>query len=137
MVFKNTADIERLLAGLTKAGVPDLPALAKAGMNPKDRLTGTEIRSLMFGHETRGKLAFDTFLPMRRTTSVDGAVNETIGQRTRKGTSWVQGNFLCNAFPGELTSCGAIYRNVFRTPGRDDEYKAVYRWDQFEFSVVK
>lgn len=137
MVFKNAADIERLLAGLTKAGVPDLPALASAGMNPKDRLTGAEIRSLMFGHETRGRLAFDKFLPMQRTTSVDGAVSETIGQRTRSGTSWVQGNFLCNAFPVELTSCGAIYRNVFRTPGRDDEYKAVYRWDQFEFSVVK
>ena len=28
MVFKNTADIERLLAGLSRAGVPDLPALA-------------------------------------------------------------------------------------------------------------
>ncbi|PAQ11457.1 adenylate/guanylate cyclase domain-containing protein [Mesorhizobium temperatum] len=137
MVFKNTADIERLLAGLTKAGVPDLPPLARAGMNPKDRLTGAEIRSLMFGHEIRGKFAFDKFLPMQRTTSVDGAVSETFGLRTRTGTSWVQGNFLCDAFPGELTSCGAIYRNVFRTPGRDDEYKAVYRWDQFEFSVVK
>ncbi|MFI0845288.1 tetratricopeptide repeat protein [Mesorhizobium sp. IMUNJ23232] len=137
MVFKNTADIERLLAGLTKAGVPDLPAFAKAGMNPKDRLTGAEIRSLMFGHETRGKLVFDKFLPMQRATSVDGTVIETIGQRTRSGTSWVQGNFLCNAFPGELTSCGAIFRNVFRTPGRDDEYKAVYRWEHFEFAVVK
>ncbi len=136
MVFKNTADIERLLAGLAKAGVPELPALAAVGMNPKDRLTGAEIRSLMFGHETRGKLVFDQFLPMQRTTSIDGTVSETIGQKTRSGTSWVQGNLLCNAFPVELTSCGAIYRNVFRTPGRDDEYKAVYRWDQFEFSVV-
>ncbi|GLS30815.1 TolB amino-terminal domain-containing protein [Mesorhizobium albiziae] len=137
MVFKNTADIDRLLAGLTKAGVPDLPALARVGMNPKDRLTGGEIRSLMFGHEARGKLALHKFLPMQRATSADGTLSETVGQRTRTGASWVQGNFLCDAFPGELTSCGAIYRNVFRTPGRDDEYKAVYRWNQFEFSVVK
>ena len=137
MVFKNTADIERLLAGLTKAGVPELPALAGAGMNPKDRLNGAEIKSLMFGHETRGKMVLHKFLPMQRTTSVDGTVSETVGERTRVGTSWVQGNFICNAFPGELTSCGAIYRNIFRTPGGDDEYKAVYRWDQFEFSVVK
>ncbi len=136
MVFKNTADIERLLAGLTKAGVPDLPALAWAGMNPNDRLTGAEMRSLMFGHEARGKLVLHKFLPMQRATSADGTLSETVGQRTRTGTSWVQGNFLCNAFPVGLTSCGAIYRNVFRTPGRDDEYKAVYRWEQFEFSVV-
>jgi hypothetical protein len=84
MVFKNTADIERLLAGLTKAGVPDLPPLARAGMNPKDRLTGAEIKSLMFGHETRGKFAFDKFLPMQRTTSVDGAVSQTFGLRTNR-----------------------------------------------------
>ncbi|MET3597096.1 class 3 adenylate cyclase/TolB-like protein/Flp pilus assembly protein TadD [Mesorhizobium shonense] len=137
MVFKNTADIERLLAGLTKAGVPELSALAKAGMNPKDRLTGAEIKSLMFGHETRGKLVMPTFLPMQRTTSIRGAVSETVGQRSRVGTSWVQGDFLCNAFPRELTSCGAIFRNSFRTPGRQDEYKSVYRWEQFEFSVVE
>ncbi len=136
MVFKNTADIERLLAGLTKAGVPELPALAAVGMNPKDRLTGAEIRSLMFGHEARGKMVLHKFRPMQRATSADGTLSETVGQRTRTGTSWVQGNFLCDAFPRELTSCGAIYRNVFRTPGRDDEYKAVYRWEQFEFSVV-
>ena len=80
---------------------------------------------------------FDKFLPMQRITSVDGTVSETIGQRTRAGTSWVQGNFLCNAFPGRLTSCGAIFRNVFRTPERDDEYKAVCRFQHLEFSVVK
>jgi hypothetical protein len=49
----------------------------------------------------------------------------------------VQGNFLCSAFPGELTSCSAIFRNPFRTPGQQDEYKAVHRWEHYEFSVVK
>jgi adenylate cyclase len=137
MVFKNTADIERLLAGLTKAGVRDLPATASAGMNPKDRLTGPEIKALVFGHEMRGKLVLPEFLPMKRTTSVDGALTETLGTRTRIGTSWVQGNFLCNAFRGGLTRCGAIFRNSFRTPTNQDEYKAVYRWEQFEFSVVR
>jgi len=137
MVFKNTADIERLLAGLTKAGVRDLPAVASAGMNPENRLTGAEIRSLMFGHEMHGKQVFPKFLPMQRATSADGTLSETVGTRTRNGTSWVQGDFLCNAFPGELTSCGAIFRNSFSTPRGQDEYKAVHRWAQFEFSVVK
>ena len=97
-------------------------------MDPKDRLTGAEIRSLVFGHETRGRMVFPEFLPMKRTISADGAVSETIGQTTRTGTSWVQGDFLCRAFPGGRTSCGAIFRNAFRTPRREDEYKAVYRF---------
>ncbi|WP_274628423.1 tetratricopeptide repeat protein [Arvimicrobium flavum] len=137
MVFKNTTDIERLLAGLTRAGVPDLPALAAAGMKSSDRLTGAAIRSLLFGYEMRGKSALNQFLPMQATISADGALKETVGAKTRFGTTWVQDDFICKSFPGELTSCGAIFRNVFKTPGRDEEYKAVYRWEQFEFSVVK
>jgi adenylate cyclase len=137
MVFKNTADTERLLAGLAKAGVPDLPAIARAGMDPKDRLTGSEIRSLLFGHETRGRLIFPKFLPMARTISADGILDQTIGDEKHSGKAWVQGDFLCKSFPGELTSCGAIFRNPFRTPGHEDEYKAVHRWNQYEFSVVR
>ena len=137
MVFKNTADMERLLAGLSRAGVPDLPAIWSAGLHAQDRLTGVEIKSVIFGHQTQGRLIFGEFLPIKRTTSTDGAVHETVGTKTREGTSWLQGNFLCSAFAEELTSCGAIYRNVFRTPGRDDEYTAVYRWGLSEFSVVK
>ncbi len=117
--------------------MPDLPALGSVGLDAKDRLTGVEIKSLIFGRQTQGRLIFGEFLPIKRTTSADGAVHETVGTMTREGTSWAKGNFLCNAFPEELTSCGAIYRNVFRTPGRDDEYTAVYRWHQSEFSVVK
>ena len=52
-VFKNEADIERLLDGLSKAGVPELPA--DVDLDPKDRLTGPEIKSLVFGHELRGR----------------------------------------------------------------------------------
>jgi TolB-like protein/class 3 adenylate cyclase/Flp pilus assembly protein TadD len=137
MVFKNTADVERILAGLTRAGVRDLQAWASAGMDPNNRLTGAEIRSLIFGHEIRGKLIFPHFLPMQRITSSEGAVREIVGDRTRVGSAWVQGNFVCMAFPKYLTSCGAIFRNTFKTPGRQDEYTAVYRLEQFEFSVVK
>ena len=52
-VFKHEADIERLLAGLGKAGVPELPA--DVDLRAKDRLTGAEIKSLIFGRELRGR----------------------------------------------------------------------------------
>jgi adenylate cyclase len=138
MVFKNTADIERILVGLTRAGVHDLPL--SWGMDPKNRLTGAEIRSLIFGHETRGKTVYPDFRPMQLTPLSEGAVREIVGETTRVGTAWVQGDFLCKAFPRDLTSCGAIFRNSFRTPGRQDEYEAVYGapgWEKEEFSVVR
>ena len=134
-VFKSEADISRLLAGLSKAGVPDLPP--GVDLDPKDRLTGAEIKSLVFGHELRGpKIAPDTEL-YERTTSTDGSLRVTFGSTTLEGRSWVQGNFLCNAYPKELTVCGAIFRNSSGTPERQNEYRAVYRWEQFEFSVVR
>ena len=83
MVFKNTADIERLLAGLSKAGVPDLPALASAGMNaegPAHR-GGNKVSHLR--PRNAWTTMFPEFLPMQRTTSADGAVSETVGPKTR------------------------------------------------------
>ncbi|PBB32061.1 hypothetical protein [Mesorhizobium sp. WSM3868] len=138
MVFKNTADIERILVGLTRAGMHDLPL--SWGMDPKNRLTGAEIRSSILGHEIRGKTVYPDFRPMQLTTSSEGAVREIVGETTRVGTAWVQGDFLCKAFPRDLTGCGAIFRNSFRTPGRQDEYEAVYGapgWEKEEFSVVR
>lgn len=137
MVFRNADDAERLLTGLTKAGVPDLPLVANAGMRPADRLTGDEIRSLLFGHEVRGKQVLHKFLPLQRTISPDGILSETIGGETLVGTAWVQGDFICRSFPGKLTCCGAVFRNPFGSTERSDEYKAVESWDHFEFSVVK
>ena len=73
-VFKNRADIERLLDGLSKAGVPELPE--GVDLDTKNRLTGAEIRSLILGHELNGG-----------------------GAWLDKETTWVQGNFLCDAIP--------------------------------------
>ena len=52
-VFKNAADIERLLDSLAKAGLPELPP--DVDPQSKDRLTEAEIETLFFGHEVRGR----------------------------------------------------------------------------------
>ncbi|MER9445551.1 guanylate cyclase [Mesorhizobium sp. M0340] len=111
-VFKNPTDIGRLLDGLDKAGLPELPE--EVDLDAKDRLTGSEIRSLILGRDLRGGGAW-----------ID------------KGTSWVQQNFLCDAIPKVQTTCGAIFRNPAGTPERRNEYTAVFRFDRFEFSTVK
>ena len=132
-VFKNEADIERLLVGLSKAGVPELPT--SVNLDPKDRLTGAEIKSLAIGHEWRGHATADGE-PYRRVATADGSINVTVGARTRIGRTWVQGNFLCNAYPKDLTSCGAVFRNPSGTREQENEYRSIYRSGGFEFSVV-
>jgi adenylate cyclase len=111
-VFKNPADIGRLLDGLNKAGVPELPE--GLDLDANDRLTGSEIRSLILGHDLKGG-----------------------GAWLDKGTSWVQENFLCDVIPKVQATCGAVFRNPTRTSERGSEFTAVFRLDRFEFSIIK
>ena len=134
-VFKNEADIERLLDGLSKAGVPELPT--DVDLDRKDRLTGREIKSLIFGHELHGRRIVPSVREYRLTSSADGSTNVTIGSWSSKGLGWVQGNFLCDAYPRSITGCGVILRNPSGTLEQLNEYQLIGRWNRFEFSVVK
>lgn len=128
--------MERLLGGLSKAGVLELPA--HINLDPKDRLTGAQIKSLAFDHELHGRTNAPDIEPYRRVATADGSISVTIGSRTRTGkTTWVQGNFLCNAYPKDLTACGAVFRNPTGTLERENEYRSIYRSNHIEFSIVK
>src|SRR5262249_20721675 len=108
-VFKNEADIVRLLDGLSKAGMPELPP----GIDPKstDRLTAAEMQSLVFGHELRGRRTAPEVAEYRRITAIDGSTTVMIGSQTFQGTSWTQAGALCGAYPKILTGCGVIFRD--------------------------
>ena len=134
-VFKNEDDIVRLLEGLRKAGVAELPP----GFDPasKDRLTEEEMQSLVFGHELRGRRVFPDAAEYRRTTATDGSINITIGTMSLQGMSWAQAGALCNAYPRELVVCGVIFRNPAGTRDQNNEYHYIFHNPRFEFSVVK
>ena len=134
-VFEHEADIERLLAGLGKAGVPELPA--DVDLRSEDRLTGAEIKPLIFGRELRGRRVAPEVADYRRFMSADGSISVTIGSWSNTGKSWVQGDFLCNAYPRDLTTCGAVFRNPSGTFDRNDEYFAVYRTSRIAFSIIE
>lgn len=134
-VFKNEADIDRLLRGLSKAGVPELPT--DVDLDAKDRLTGPEIKFIALGHELRGRKIAPEIEPYRRIAAADGSIRVTIGSTTTTGTTWIQRNFLCNAYPRSLTTCGAFFRNPSGTAGQQNEYRSIYRWNRFEFSVIR
>ena len=79
--FKQPADTERLLDGLRKAGVPELPF--GYDWNSPDRLTGEEIRSLLFGHDVEGSNPA-TGERYTRRTAIDGTTE--ISRNFQAGT---------------------------------------------------
>jgi adenylate cyclase len=134
-VFKQEVDIVRLLDGLSRAGIPELPP--DIDPQSKDRLTGTEMQSLVFGRELQGHRTKPEVAEYRRTTAIDGSTTVKIGSQTKQGKSWVQAGYLCVAYPKELTSCGVIFRNPAGTREHSDEYQYIFPLARYEFSVVK
>ena len=126
--------MERLLEGLRKAGVPELPK--GVGPKSKDRLTGAEIQPLIFGHLIEGRER-ETGNAYRRQTGMDGTADTTFGTEPLRNVTTVEGDFLCSWSQTYGRGCGAMFRN----PGGTLENRNEYLWfrpgNSFEFSVVK
>lgn len=133
--FKNYADTDRVLDGLRKAGVPDLPF----GFDPKskDRLSGSEIKALMFGHEVRGRRVAPTIGPYWRITKVDGSFTAAVDADMIEGITRIEGDAICTSIPTGARACRVVYRNPGGTFDLKNEYLLFRNWDRFEFSVVK
>jgi len=116
--FKNLEVAERFADGLLKAGI----AGERSGyykVYAKNRLTGEEIRVLVFG---------------RKVSSLEGIINRTKdGKATiskgffdsENGKSWVEGDKLCNQWQTHrrgIKHCGPVFRNPEGTPDGLDEY---------------
>ena len=94
--FKERADSERVLDGLRKAGVPELPSGYDA--KSKDRLTAEETKSLVFGHELRGR-QIESGKPWMWTSSAEGAVSASLGSESDTGDSRMDDDAVCTGFP--------------------------------------
>ncbi|MDI7862268.1 tetratricopeptide repeat protein [Rhizobiaceae bacterium n13] len=133
--FRQPADTARLLTGLTNAGVPDLPFGYR--WDSKDRLTGEEIKLLIFGNEVRGR-DMDTGETYTRKTGLDGSSGISIGSFSRKGTSKVDGNLICSLWDIAIAmNCATIFRNPNGTRAGRNEYVFVTHEQRVEFSVVE
>ena len=132
--FKNYADLDRVLVGLRKAGVPELPDGYDS--KSKDRLDGAGINTLLFGHEIQGRET-RTGYPYRRVIAEDGTSSVTVGGWSDTGSSYIEGDMLCYFWPSRGRLCAAIFRNPGGTFAQKNEYRLSIPWSSFEFSVVK
>jgi TolB-like protein/class 3 adenylate cyclase len=131
--FKQSSDTERLLTGLAKAGVPELPF----GYETKNQLTGEEIRTLVFGNELRGR-QIDSGEVYVRSVATDGPSKLTIGSRSTTGTSVLEQGLLCTTWDDDIVkTCVAILRNPGGVYEKQNEYVVVAPLGRFEFSVMK
>jgi TolB-like protein/tetratricopeptide (TPR) repeat protein len=132
--YKQESDADRLLDGLRMAGVPDLPF---DDWNSPNRLTGTQIRSLIFDHELEGRDR-TTKKPWRRRTAANGATEVMEpGRGWGRALSWIEGDTLCRWMPREGRGCYAIFRNPEGTFRARDEYVWLTTHGSLEFSIVK
>jgi TolB-like protein/Flp pilus assembly protein TadD len=126
-LVKDRRVADRYADGLVKAGWPGQPS-EYYKIYEENRLTGEEIRSLVFGQE----ITVDEF---GRTYWVNHSENGRLKDlsRLREGKWWIEGDILCYKLEGEtaekdlpklkgLNDCGEIYRNPDSFPGSGKQY---------------
>jgi adenylate cyclase len=133
--YKNRARLERELADLAQAGLPELPF----GYDAKatERLTAVEIEALLFGHTISGRdiKTGETFTDV---IAADGALSETADWGPDTGTvTYLGKNLICYTYEEWGGTCGAIFRNPGGKPERQDEYVWVFACCELYFSVIK
>ena len=132
--YKDPEVAERLADGLLKAGMSGEHS-GYYKILEKNRLTGEEIRKLVFGREIQ------TFCPGIGLDSVNRAKDGTVKPaRYGPGKSRIQDDMLCDKwdslFEG-LEYCGTIFRNPEGTQEMNDEYIYVTDFQICELSPVE
>jgi len=133
--FKEQKDADRLAEGLIKAGLPGHPS-EYCKLLKENKLTGKEIRKLLFGHTMKG-----TVWGMHWSISRDKEGTCTIKApwTNDTGKSWIEGDELFTQW--ETHHEGRkydteIYRNPGGIPERLNEYCLICDFGIIPFSVA-
>ena len=129
--FKNPEVADRLASGLVMAGMPG-GASGYLKLYDQNRLTGDEIKTLVFG---RTMIGVDPFIEEQfwidRAKDGEATIRSFLGSDS--GRSWIQGDILFdqwNLFMEGVKFSGYVFRNPDGTPEKKDEY---LRLDDFGF----
>jgi hypothetical protein len=132
--FRNPEVAERLVDGLLKAGIEGKPSDYYKILE-ENRLTGEEIRKLVFGREMQ------TQSPMLGLDYVNRAKDGTFKHaRYGPGKSRIVDDMLCDKWDSRfqgLEYCGTVFRNPEGIPDTKDEYLYVTDFQILELSPVE
>ena len=143
--FQDREILKNLADGFEAAGGVERPPSRFLKLDPETRLSGDEIKTLLFGHTIKGE---DYWLgdPWRQQRTADGKVSlteintflsgiEPDGEIV--GESWIDSDRLCERWPevaGDLTLCVTVFRDPDSGP---NHYYMVADTGPHPFSVVK
>ena len=135
--YKRPGDLEHLLEGLRRAGLPEWP-LGLGG--PKEVALDSEtVRDVTLGKTWTGRHVA-TGLRFVQEISAAGALAYRSTKTFVTGEAWLKDNLVCQRFEGYLSGrplCGYIYSNRSGTPETQDEYLYVNPDTARYFSVMK
>jgi tetratricopeptide (TPR) repeat protein len=132
--YKQRADVERLLEGLRKMGVTELPF---GYSYAKNRLSGDEIRSKFFGHKTRGR-NIDTKEECSYSWITSGVAARKCGFYSDEGgMPFLEERGICFFWPKLGRDCQVIFPNPAGTFEHKDEFLMISPWMRSEFSVIE
>lgn len=128
MPFKDPKIADLFAKGLIKAGLPGQPS-GYYKIYEENRLTGEEIRALVFG---RTVTAFNRWYPKKqywitRTKDGEATFRGGVSDTSYNGASWIEGDKLCNQWPNRNRGrkiCFPVFRNPEGSPEKKDEYMA-------------
>ncbi|MBW2002306.1 MAG: hypothetical protein JRI30_07310 [Deltaproteobacteria bacterium] len=136
--FKDLEVSDRFAGGLIKAGAGllkeplDYPKISK-----KNKLTGNEIRKLLFG---RSIIASAFGFEWQIFFTEDGKANWQASWESASGTYWIEGDQLWIQWKYKyagLKWSNDIYRNPSGTAESRNEYLYITDWRIVSFSVVE
>lgn len=142
--FQDREILENLADGFEAAGGVERPPSRYLKLDRETRLSGDEIKALLFGHTIKGK---DYWLgdPWSQQRTIDGKVRLTEITTFSSGTeldgevmgeSWIEDDRLCDRWPeadGDLTICVTIFRDL---DSGENNYYMVADTGPHPFSVV-
>jgi class 3 adenylate cyclase/TolB-like protein len=131
--YKNKALFERELADLAQAGLPELPFGYDAKAD--DRLTGGEIKALMFGRTLRGHVvgtgeSFTSVIATDGSLTMSGDLGADTARVVHLGD-----DLICHRWTDWGPSCAAVFRNPDGSAERQDEYVWVEACCEYRFSI--
>jgi hypothetical protein len=129
--FKDPEVAERFADGLLKAGVIGERGYYK--VSEEDRLTGEEIKALVFGRKVSGSEGI-----IDRTKDGKATISRGFFD-SENGTSRVEGDMLCNQWQTlgrGIKNCAPVFRNPEGTPDGLDEYLWITDLKFITFSPV-
>ena len=130
--FRQEADLERLRAGLRRAGLPEFKE--EWEMKRENRLSGEALKALSFGHTHKGRHPVSG-LGFTISRTADGKFTAR-GLWTDTGTSRIVGERICNRWTKYGESCAVVYRNPTGSREQGNAYILVQRSGAFPFALA-